>query len=169
MGSKVLSTCSDNIGGLNWDDGTVGVGDESGVSSGIGIGVDGDASGGEVSGTGSLDSWLIDWDDGTVGVGNKSAGVLKAKVVGIRVSSIGIGGNWKTVSGEVIGAGSLDCWLINGDNSTVGVGNKLGAGNCDAGKENLISNKYNDAFIKISIFQFSKVHFTTKEMENKKN
>merc|ERR1719499_2980526 len=112
VGGQVLLTGLHNISGLQWDKGTVGVGHESWVSSGVGVW--GQWSGwesvsGEVLDLGSVDSWLVDWDDGSVGVGNEaseSSGVWVASVgicgMGIWVASVGTsiaeswsnGGNW---------------------------------------------------------------------------
>ena len=146
-GSEVLSTGSHDLGALNWDDGTVGVGNETSVSSGVGVRGNGETSSGEVLGTGSLDSGLINGDNGSIGVGNKASGVSKRVVdvvvsiwvsgitgIGVTVVGICVG---ESVCGKVSSCGSLDLRGLDWGNGTVGVGDKLGAGNSHASEENL--------------------------------
>lgn len=98
VGSKVFSTGSLDISGLNGDYSAIGVGNQTGVS----VRVSSSVGGIRISSSG-------------IGVSSR----------GIGVSSSGIG---VSVSGEVLGLGSSDSRLINGDNSTVGVGNKSSVG-----------------------------------------
>jgi hypothetical protein len=156
VGGKVLSTGSLDISGLNWNNSSVGVGNKAGVSSGICVGGNGETESSEVLSTGSLDSGLINGDNSSIGVGNKArvgngvvdvvvvvvVGVSQSAVVSIEsicvvgivvvASSIRI-----SVSGKVSSLGSLDLKGLDWSNSTVGVGNELGAGSSHASKENL--------------------------------
>merc|ERR1740131_315880 len=81
---------------------------------------------------GSGNSWLINWDNSSIWVSNK----LGVKVEG---TSITIGGNWgsnwgnwgssnswSSSIGKVVSTGSSNSWLINWDNSSIWVSNKLG-------------------------------------------
>ena len=159
VGGKVLSTGSLDINGLNWDNGSVGVGNETRVSSGICVGGNGQTKSSEVLSTGLLDGGLINGNNSSIGVGNKAGvgnGVVDVvvvvvvvlgvsectvvSVVGICVgegivvvaSSIGI-----SMSGKVSSLGSLDLKGLDWSNGTVGVGDELGAGSSHASKENL--------------------------------
>ena len=92
-------------------------------------------------GTGSSNGGLINGDDGTIGVGDQ---------VGVEVEGAAVAvSNWGSVSnrdgsdrsgsnngtssskgsslgGEVVGTGSSNSGLVNGDHGTVGVGDKMG-------------------------------------------
>merc|ERR1711892_1327017 len=72
-GSKMGSTGSNSLIGFNWDNSTVGVGNESSISVGITVNSDGvdDTTGSSVSNLGSIDSWLINRDNSSVSMGNK--------------------------------------------------------------------------------------------------
>jgi hypothetical protein len=155
---QVLGAGSLDLGALDWDDGSIGVGNETSITKSVGGGiavascvtvsssVTGKTSSSEMLGTGSLDCGLIDGDNGSIGVGNKGSGVSK-RVVKVVVGKwvTGIGGIWVTsiasvlesVSGKVSSLGSLDLKGLSGGNGTVGVFNELGAGNSHASKENL--------------------------------
>jgi len=90
------------------------------------LGSGGGGNSGQVLGAGSLDLGALDWDDGSVGVGNET-GITKSVRGGIAVAScvtISSSVSGKTSSGKVLGTGSLDCGLIDGDNSSIGVGNE---------------------------------------------
>ena len=163
MGSEVLSTGSLDLSRLNWDDGTVGVSNESRVSSSVCVGSNGETSSSKVLSTGLLDSWLINGDNGTIGVGNKAGvsqwvvnvvvnvGVSISSIVniGITIVSIGISVECKSIvktvvaivlgamSGKVSSLSSLDLRGLDWSNSSIGVGNKLGAGSSQGSKENL--------------------------------
>ena len=166
VGSKVFSTGSLDISGLNGDYSAIGVGNQSRVSvrvsgsvggiriSSSGIGVCSSGIGvsvsGEVLGLGSGDSRLINGDNGTVGVSNKSSvgissGVSGVGIGGSGVNSIGIGQSsvrvscidYPSVGGKVSGTGSGNCGLISGDNGSVGIGDKLTSRDCNAGGKNL--------------------------------
>ena len=163
MGSKVLSTGSLDLSRLNWDNGTIGVANESRVSSGVCVGSNGKTSSGQVLSTGLLDSWLINGDNGSIGVGNKARvsqwvvdvivclGVSIGSIVnvGITVVSIGISVEGKsivktivaivlvTVGSKVGSLSSLDLKGLGWSNSSIGVGNKLSAGSSYACEENL--------------------------------
>merc|ERR1719295_1405524 len=103
VGSKVLSTGSNNVGRLNRDDSTVGVGDQTSVGNSGSVGK---SMGSKVVSLGSSNSGLINRDNSTVGVGNKTA---------IGISSIGIG------VGTSIGIGV-------GTSMGIGVGSSIGIG-----------------------------------------
>ena len=146
VGGKVLSTGSLDINGLNWDNGSVGVGNETRVSSGICVGGNGETKSSEVLSAGLLDSGLINGDNSAIGVGNEGSGVgnwVVDVVVGIGVSQTVVGQSSVTscvvesVSSEVSGLGSLDLEGLGGGNGTVGVSNELGAGSSHASEENL--------------------------------
>ena len=163
MGSEVLSTGSLDLSRLNWDNGTIGVGNKSRVSSGICVGSNRETSSGKVLSTGLLDGWLINGDNGSIGVGNEarvsqwvvdvvvSIGVSISSIVniGITIVSIGISVECKSVvksivavvleamSSKVGSLSSLDLKGLGWSNSSVGVGNKLGAGSSQGSKENL--------------------------------
>ena len=102
-------------------------------------------------GTGGSHSRLINGDDGAVGVGDQvgvqveRAGVAVARSVGTSVADSGNGSNGSSsgndrgssddgssssegssLGGEVVSTGSGDGRLINRDDSTVGVGDKVG-------------------------------------------
>merc|ERR1719347_376954 len=81
--------------------------------------------GGKMVSTGSSNSWLINWNNSSVGEG------LETIIWGISSSidswsSIGIDSSVQSLGGKVISSGSSNSWLINWDNSSIGVGNKLG-------------------------------------------
>ena len=156
MGSKVLLSGGDKVGGLDGDNGAIGVGDESGVGeSGIGVGeassvgvssgigdtsgrVD-HTSGSSELGLGSGDSGLIDGDNSAVGVGNQTVGVAGCVGVG-EASGVGHGGDHgvdgTTSSGEG-SLGGLDLQGVDGDHGAVGVSHQLGGGSSDTGSKNL--------------------------------
>jgi len=138
-GSEVLSTGSLDIGGLNWDKGTVGVGNETGVSSGVCVGGNGETKSSEVLSAGLLDSGLINGDNSAIGVGNEGSGIgdwVVDVVVGIGVSQTVTSCVGESVSSEVSGLSSLDLEGLGGGNSAVGVGNELSAGSSHASEEN---------------------------------
>lgn len=144
VSGQVLLAGLDNILRLNWDDGTVGVGDEASVSWGVDVGGNnGETSSSEVLSTGSLDSGLIDGDNSSVGVGNKATevvGIGVVSVVGKTVVGIGISvvvSIGESVSSEVGSLSGKDLGGLGGGNGAVGVGDELSAGNSDAGEENL--------------------------------
>jgi hypothetical protein len=155
VSGQVLSTGSNNIGGLNRDNGTVGVGNQTGVgdSSGIGKSVVGSNNtvGGEVIGLGSSNSGLIYGDNGTVGVSDEGSGVVRISGMSIGISSIGVSSIWvsgvssigkssvgkdSTTSGQMGGLGCGYGRLVSRDDGTVGVGDQLGRADSDAGGEN---------------------------------
>ena len=145
-GSEVLSAGSLDISGLNWDKGTVGVGNETRVSSGVCVGGNGETKSSEVLSAGLLDSGLINGDNSAIGVGNEGSGVgnwVVDVVVGIGVSQTVVGQASVTscvgesVSSEVSSLSSLDLKGLGGGNGTVGVSNELGAGSSHASEENL--------------------------------
>ena len=140
MGSQVVGTGSLDISGFNGDEGTVGVGNQTGVSGGVGYGGNrgsgnGETMGGKVFGLGSGNSGFIDRDDGTVGVGNQTAEVAIvvsrvssiAEVVGVSsVPGTGIvsvveswGISVSTFGGKVSSFSSLDLRGLGGSHSTL--------------------------------------------------
>jgi hypothetical protein len=145
-GSEVLSAGSLDISGLNWDKGTVGVSNETSVSSGICVGGNGETESSEVLSTGSLDSGLINGDNSAIGVGNEGSGIgdwVVDVVVGIGVSQTVVVSSCvgESVSSEVSGLSSLDLGGLGGGNGAVGVGDELGAGSSHASEENLKDNE----------------------------
>ena len=107
----------------------------------------GSSLGGEVVGTGSSNGGLINRDNGSVGVGDQvgvqveGASVAVARSVGTSVANSGNGSSSNkrggsndgsssnessSLGGEVISTGSGNCGLVNRDNGTVGVGDKVG-------------------------------------------
>ena len=82
--------------------------------------------GGKVISTSSLDSGLVNGDNGTVGVGNKAVAVASAVAVRSNSSSSVESTSKAASSSEVVSTGSGDGRLINGDDSSVGVGDKVG-------------------------------------------
>merc|ERR1719402_943319 len=136
-GSKVISTGSGNGWLINWDNSSIGERLETGISSGINswssIGIDSSINslGGKVVSTGSSNSGLINWDNSSIWVSNK---------LGVKVerTSITIGANWSSnwgncsssislsLGNKVVSTGSSNSWLINRDNSAIGVSNELG-------------------------------------------
>jgi len=105
---QVLLTGSNNISGLSWDKGAVGVGNKSCVASGIDswvtvdvwgssvcvwgktMGSIGFTLGGEMLDLGGVLGWGISWDNGTIWVGNKGTGIWVAIVAKVS-SAIAIG------------------------------------------------------------------------------
>merc|ERR1712106_566915 len=92
---------------------------------------------GKVFSTGSSNSWLINRDNSTIGVSNE----LSVEVEGASVSIVGsissmcsnrgsyywgLGSKESSLGIEVFSTGSSNSWLINRNNSTIGVSNELG-------------------------------------------
>jgi len=151
VSGEVVSAGSGNGGLINRDDGTVGVGDKTGVGSVSvgGIHTTVDTLGSEVVSAGSGDSGLISGDNSTVGVSDK-AGDMEGTAVGVggggddRGGDSGSGGDDRggnsgsgsddgssggissTLGGEVVSAGSNNSGLVSGGHSSVGVGNQAG-------------------------------------------
>ena len=124
--------------------------------SSIGIDSSINSLGGKVVSTGSGNSWLINWDNSSIWVSNKLGVKVEGTSITIGgnwgsnwgnwgssnswSSSIGNLGNWGSnlsnnwgssgislsLGNKVISTGSSNSWLINRDNSTIGVGNELG-------------------------------------------
>merc|ERR1712168_342337 len=155
VSGQVLSTGSNNIGGLNRDNGTVGVGNQAGVGDSSVVGESGIGSnntvGGQVLSTGSNNIGGLNRDNGTVGVSNEGSGVvgisgMSIRISGIRVSGIRVSsissirkssmGKDSTTGGQMSGLGCGYSGFVSGDDSTVGVGDKLGRADSDAGGEN---------------------------------
>ena len=82
--------------------------------------------GGEVISTSSLDSGLVNGDNGTVGVGNKAVAVASAVAVRSNSSSSVESASKAASSSEVVSTGSSHGRLVGRDDSTVGVGDKVG-------------------------------------------
>ena len=147
MGSQVIGTGSLYVSGFDGHEGTIGVGHETGVTSGVGKGLNGcygKTVGGEVSGFGSGHIGSINGDDGAVGVGDEST--IGVTVVSIRISSIVVGVS--TVETVVRGidalGGKVSCFCgldlggLSGGDGTVGVGDEgLSGGTGHDSKENL--------------------------------
>merc|ERR1719150_903582 len=89
------------ISGFSWDEGTVGVGDESSESWGVvwgSWGNDWSTMGGQVVSTGSDHIGWFSWDDGTVWVSYESWGIWVSISSGVWVSSISVSSIGSVVS-----------------------------------------------------------------------
>jgi len=85
--------------------------------------------------TSGSNSWGVYGDNSTIGVSDKASKRSRVSSIGNRGSREGnsrsSGKNWglssidNSLSGKVLSTGSSNSWLINRDNSTVGVSNKL--------------------------------------------
>ena len=154
----MLGPGSDHVSGLNWDNGTVGVGHESseagvdgddavvvGVAGGVGVGsvgsggvgvgtegvVDGTAGGG-VGELGGVHLRGVNGNDGTVGVADQASEVRVAGGVAEGVDGV------DSASGSCVGnLGSVHLGGVSGHHGTVGVSHKLGGGQSHTGRENL--------------------------------
>merc|ERR1711997_679121 len=141
---------SDDICGLNGDNGAIGVGNKSGVSSGISVRVDGGNGGNTVSGEVSLLSGNnlrgLGGGNGTVGIGDE--GTMGVSVVSVVVSGVGtvvsvpsgvsvrISGP-NTLGGKVSSFSGDDLRGLGGGNGTVGVGDEVDSrGSSHACEEN---------------------------------
>merc|ERR1711997_578641 len=124
---------SDDICGLNGDNGAIGVGNKSGVgngvrvSSGISVRVDSGNGGNTVSGEVSLLSGNnlrgLGGGNGTVGIGDE--GTMGVSVVSVPSGvSVRISGP-NTLGGKVSSFGSDDLRGLGGGNGTVGVGDEV--------------------------------------------
>jgi len=116
-GGKVVGTGSSNSGLINGDNGSVGVANKVGVQ----------VEGARVAVAGSVDG------SGSDGNGSSSNGR------GSCVANTGVSKSSTATSGsKVVGTGSGNCWLIHGDDGTVGVTNQavLGGGEGDTRGEN---------------------------------
>merc|ERR1719295_1352027 len=149
VGSKVLSTGSNNVGLINRDNSTVGVGNKTSVGNSGSVGK---SMGSKVVSLGSSNSGLINRDNSTVGVGSKTAigissiGIGVGTSIGIGVgSSIGIGVGTSisirisidsSLGGKVGSTGQSDSRFVSGNHSSVRVGHQAGGGDSDAGSEN---------------------------------
>jgi len=152
----VVGTGSLNSGLIDGDNGTVGVGNKAvAVAGTVAVRSNGSSSvesaskatsGSEVVGTGSSNGGLVSGDDGSVGVGDQVG--VKVEGAGVAVAdsrdSSNGGGNGRSSDGrgsdgngsnggvlgtpgsKVVGTGSGNGGLINGDNGTVGVANQVG-------------------------------------------
>ena len=151
------STGSNNLIGLNWDNSTIGVGNESSISVGITVNSDGvdDTTGSSVSNLGSIDSWLINRDNSSVSVGNKTMWVSSGIRVGsIRISSIANGEDMSKLS-KVNSSGKSNLGCLCWDHSTVGVSHQSGGRDSQTGRKNL-KNKVFLKFIRIRKLKFGK-------------
>ena len=138
-GSKVVGTGSGNGGLINGDNGTVGVANQVGVQVegarvAVASGVDG--SGSDSNGSSS---------DGR-GSSVANTGVSKSSTA--------------TTGSEVVGTGSGDCWLVHGDDGTVGVANQtvLGGGEGDTRGENLEFKFDLKVFFKVNSLYYQELH-----------
>jgi len=121
---------------INWDNGSVRVSHETTIDShGGSVSIDSaiDTLGEEVVSTSGSNSGGVYGDNSAIGVSDKASKGSRGSSVGNRGSRVGnsTGKNWglscidNSLSGEVLSTGSSNSWLINRDNSTVGVSNKL--------------------------------------------
>merc|ERR1719216_679923 len=158
MGSQMFFAGSDDICGLNGDNGTIGVGNKSGVGNGVRVsssisigsygGGNGSNGGNAVSGEVSVLSGKnlggLGGGNGTVSVGNKAT--MRVTVVSVPCSvvsspsvpssiSIGISGI-NTLGSKVSSLSSNDLGGLGGGNGTTGVGDELDSrGSSHAGSE----------------------------------
>ena len=176
MGSQMFSTGGLDISGLNGDNGTIGVGNETGngigVSGSVGNGGNGggDTVGGEVFSLSGQDFGGFGGGNGTVGIGHEGTGVVvgvavDTGVVSVVVSvvsvpeSVVVSGSVSvsTLGGEVGGLSGLDLGGLSGGNSTVGVGDELSRGSSHASEKNLkgrpINGKSSQYRQRLSIYQ----------------
>jgi len=162
MGSQMFFAGSDDICGLNGDNGTIGVGDESSngirVSGSISIGSGnnggngGNTMSGEVSllsgnnlrGLGGGNSSVGIGYEGTmrVTVGTSVVSVVTSPGSGVSVvsvpSGISVGVSISTLGGKVSVFSSKDLRGLGGGNGTTGVGDELDSrGSSHASEENL--------------------------------
>merc|ERR1719412_1805388 len=158
MGSQMFFAGSDDICGLNGDNGTIGVGNKSGVGNGVRVsssincgGGNGSNRGNAVSGEVSLLSGNnlggLGGGNGTVSVGNK--GTMRVTVVSVPCSvvtgpsvvvsvpsSISVGMGINTLGSKVSSLSSDDLGGLGGGNGTTGVGDELDSrGSSHAGSE----------------------------------
>merc|ERR1712001_332164 len=116
-GGKVVNTGSSNSGLINGDNGSVGVANQVGVQ----------VEGARVAVASSVDgrSRSVDWSSGD-GRGSCVANTSISK------------SSTATTSSKVVRTGSGNCWLVHGDDGTVGVANQtvLGGGEGDTRGEN---------------------------------
>ena len=138
--SKVLSSGGLDISGLNGDNGTVGVSDESGGESiaVVSNGVD-SSSGSSVGNLCGIDLSGVSGDNSSVSVSHESSGNTDSVGVSsvVRVSSVG---NWvdKSTSSSMGSPGSSHLGGVSGNLSSVGVGDQgLGRASGDNSGENL--------------------------------
>ena len=140
----MLGPGGDHISGLNWDNGTVGVGDKVGV---------------QVEGA----SVAVSRGVGRGGSNNRSSSVAN---VGDRGSGVanGTGSNNGTSSelgGEVVGLQGSHTGLVNGGDGSVGVTleakETLGGGKGETGRENLKEN-FNSLFTLFHLATHQKLH-----------
>merc|ERR1719483_151954 len=132
--SKMGSTGLHNLKRLNWDNSTIGVGNESSITKSINTNwVDSSASS-SMGNLGSIDSWLINRDNSTISVGNKSMGISSS----IRIGSIGISSitNGQNVMSKMSSSGKSNSRCVSRDNSSVGVCHQLGGGDGHTGSKN---------------------------------
>ena len=156
----MLGPGGDHISGLDWDNGAVGVGDESSeanvggddavvvgvrVAGSVGVGGDGSmvdgTAGGSVGNLGSVHLRGVNGNNGTVGVSNQASEVRVASSI-----AEGVDGVDSASSSCVSSLGSSDLKGVRGDHGAVGVGHQLGGGESHAGRENLVG-----------FFRFSKI------------
>ena len=150
LGSEVVGTRGLNSGFVHGDNSAVGVGHQAvtvsgsvAVRSNSGSSVKSTTSS-EVIGTGGGNSGLVNGNNGSVGVGDEVG--VQVEGAGVAVANSWDGGdgggdggssngsdsnrgNGSVLGipgGEVVGTGGSNSWLINGDNSTVGVANQVG-------------------------------------------
>ena len=95
----------------------------------------GSSNGSKVLLTGLDNILRLNWDNSAIGVGNKTTEGIGKWVSSIaEVESAGVG---ESVGSKVASLNSEDLWGLGWDDGTVGVGDKLSAGNSDASEENL--------------------------------
>merc|ERR1712241_141305 len=138
MGSQMFFAGSDDICGLNGDNGTIGVGNKSGG---------GNAVSGEVSLLSGNNLGGLGGGNGTVSVGNKAT--MRVTVVSVPCSvvtgpsvvvsvpsSISVGMGINTLGSKVSSLSSDDLGGLGGGNGTTGVGDELDSrGSSHAGSE----------------------------------
>ena len=121
LGGKVVSTGSGNSWLINWDNSSIWVSNKLGVKvEGTSITIGGNWGsnwGNWGSSIGNLGNWGSNWSSCVSNLGNWGSNLS---------NNWGSSGISLSLGNKVISTGSSNSWLINRDNSTIGVGNELG-------------------------------------------
>ena len=157
----MLGPGGDHISGLDGDDGTVGVSDESSeasvdgddavvvgvrvasgvavVSSSVGVGTEGmvdGTAGGSVGNLGGVNLRGVNGNNGTVGVSDQASEVRVASSIAEGVDGV------DSASSSCVGnLGSVHLSGVGGHDGTVGVSHKLGANHAGGSKDSLKREK----------------------------
>ena len=149
----MLGPGGDHLCGLDWDNGAVGVGNQSSEANvggddavvvgvrvagvvGVGVGAEGmvdGTAGGSVGKLGGVNLRGVNGNNGTVGVSDQASEVRVASSI-----AEGVDGVDSASSSCVSNLGSVHLKGVRGDHGAVGVGHQLGGGESHAGRENLM-------------------------------